>query len=93
MPFLRGTLGLHSNGSGVADEVVRAEMGERLQDRWAKLKLGYWNRLFNVPADRLLWVVAEFRWKERAYSGGNGYGSKGWMPAAEAILKRANLDM
>jgi len=31
MTFLRGTLGLHANGGGVADEVVRAEVGcERL---------------------------------------------------------------
>ena len=36
--FLRGTLGLHANGSGVADHVVRAEAGvEPLADRWAKL--------------------------------------------------------
>ena len=42
MTFLRGTLGLHANGSGVANEVVRAETGcERLVGRWAKLKLGY----------------------------------------------------
>ena len=94
MTFLRGTLGLHSNGSGVANEVVRAEMGcERLQDRWAKLKLGYWKRLFSAPAGRLLRVVAEFRWKERVRSGGKGYGSRGWMPAAEATLKHAGLDL
>ncbi len=92
MTFLRDTLGLHANGSGVADEVVRAEVGcERLQDRWAKLKLGYWRRLFSAPADRLLRVVAEFRWRERVHPGGNGYWSSGWMPTAEAALERVGL--
>ena len=92
MTFLRGTLGLHANGSGVANEVVRAELGcERLQDRWTKLKLGYWRRLFSAPQSRLLRVVAEYRWRERVHSGGEGYGSSGWMPTAEAALKRVGL--
>ena len=43
LKFLRVSMGLHKNGSGVANEVIRAEAGcERLQDRWAKLRLGYW---------------------------------------------------
>ena len=47
MTFLRGTLGLHENGSGVADDIIRAEVGcERLADRRAKLQLGYWQRIF-----------------------------------------------
>ena len=92
MTFLRGTLGLHANGSGVANEVVRAEVGcERLQDRWAKLKLGYWKRLFSAPAGRLLRVVAEFRWREHAHSGGIGYGSRGWMPTAKAAFARVGM--
>jgi hypothetical protein len=92
MSFLRGTLGLHSNGSGVADEVVRAEVGcERLQDRWSKLKLGYWKRIFSAPVNRLLRVVAEFRRKERVQSSGKAYGSRGWMRTAEVTFKRVGM--
>jgi hypothetical protein len=64
--FIKGTLGLHANWSGVSNEVVRAEVGaERIQDRWAKLQLGYWRRLFKAPRTRLLRKVADFRWAER----------------------------
>ena len=93
MTFLRGTLGLHANGSGAADEVIRAETGcERLRDRWTKLKLGYWRRLFVAPETRLLRKVAEFRWQERITSGGVGYGSIGWMATAETSLSAMGLD-
>ena len=90
--FLRGTLGLHSNGSGVSDDVLRAEVGcERLEDRWAKLKLGYWRRIFDTEPDRLLRVVATFRHREHVRSGGNGFGSRGWMPTAKLALDNAGL--
>jgi hypothetical protein len=94
MSFLRGTLGLHEKGSGVADEVVRAETGcERMQDRWAKLQLGYWRRIFAAPATRLLRKVAEFRWGERVHmhAAGGRYGTRGWMAAAETALTRVGL--
>jgi hypothetical protein len=90
--FLRGTLVLHANGSGVADDALRAEAGcERLEDRWAKLKMGYWRRLFIARPDRLLRVVAAFRHQEHVRSGGSGFGSKGWMPTAKAALSKAGL--
>jgi hypothetical protein len=90
--FLRGTLGLHANGSGVADDAVRAETGcEMLVDRWAKLKLGFWRRLFVAAPDRLLRVVAAFRHSENVQSDGRGYGSRGWMPTARAELARVGL--
>jgi hypothetical protein len=90
MTFLRGTLGLHANGSGAANEAVRAELGcELLRDRRLKLKLGYWRRLFVAQPNRLLRKVAEFRWAER--SGAGGYGSRGWMPTAEAAFTRSGL--
>jgi hypothetical protein len=93
MTFLRATLGLHANGSGVADEVVRAETGcERLQDRWMKLKLGYWRRLFVAKPGRLLRVVAEFRHRECSDSGGIGRGGKGWMCTARDALQTCGLD-
>ena len=64
--FIRSTLGLHRNGSGVADVVVRAEVGsERLTDRWAKRKLGFWRRVFLAPTSRILRKVADFRHNER----------------------------
>ena len=90
--FLRGTLGLHANGSGVADDALRAEAGcERLEDRWAKLKMGYWRRLFSAKPDRLLRVVAAFRHQELVRSGGSGLGSRGWMTTAKAALSSAGL--
>jgi hypothetical protein len=62
LKFLRVALGLHKGGSGVANEVVRAETGcERLQDRWTKLRLGYWRRVFVAPNGRLLRDIVEFR--------------------------------
>jgi hypothetical protein len=90
--FLRGTMGLHANGSGVADDALRAEAGcELLKDRWAKLKMGYWRRLFAAKPDRLLRVVAAFRHQELVQSGGSGFGSKGWMTTAKAALSSAGL--
>jgi hypothetical protein len=89
MIFLRGILGLHANGSGVADDTIRAETGsERLQDRWAKLKMGFWRKIFTAEEGRLLRTVAEFRHKECLASHDNaaGYGTKGWMPAARTTL-------
>ena len=57
--FIRGMLGLHDKGSGVSNEVVRAEVGcESLQCRWDKLQLGYWRRIYHSPPNRLLRVVA-----------------------------------
>jgi hypothetical protein len=94
MKFLRGTLGLHEKGSGVADEVVRAETGcERIRDRWTKLQLGYFRRLFAAPATRLLRKVAEFRWGERVHMhrAGGRYGTRGWMASAETALTRVGL--
>jgi hypothetical protein len=90
--FLRGTMGLHANGSGVADDALRAEAGcERLEDRWAKLKMGYWRHLFSAKPDRLLRVVAAFRHQELVRSGGLGFGSRGWMATAKAALAGAGL--
>jgi hypothetical protein len=94
MKFLRGTLGLHEKGSGVADEVVRAETGcERIRDRWTKLQLGYFQRVFAAPVTRLLRKVAEFRWGERVHMhrAGGRYGTRGWMAAAETALTRVGL--
>ena len=80
MTFLRGTLGLHENGSGVADEVVR--------DRWAKLKLGYWRRIFTARPDKLR-VVAEHRRTKLMAAG--GLGGQGWMVTARACLTAVGM--
>jgi len=91
MVFLRGTLGLHSNGSGVSDDAIRAETGcERLRDRWTKLRMGYWRRVFTAKEGRLLRTVAEFRHKECLASQTNGtkYGMQGWMLTACTTLMK-----
>jgi hypothetical protein len=90
MTFLRGTLGLHANGSGIANEVVRAETGcERLCDRRAKLKLGYWRKLFTARPDRLLTKVANFRWRECVNDG--AFGNRGFMPTAKTAFARVGM--
>ena len=93
MTFLRGTLGLHGNGAGIADEVVRAETGcERMQDRWLKLKLGFWRRLYAAKPTRLLRKVAEARHTECVSSGGIGRGGQGWMTTARDSLQKCGLE-
>ena len=91
MTFLRGTLGLHENGSGVADDLIRAEAGcERLRTRWEELQLGYWRRLFVAPPHRLVRQVAAFRWAERRANNPK-FGTRGWMRTAETTLTAAGL--
>jgi hypothetical protein len=91
MTFLRGTLGLHANGSGVSNHVVRAEAGcERLKDRWAKLQLGYWRRVMAAPAHRLLRQVVLFRYSECQHDG--RYGTSGWLPSMKRTLEHVGLN-
>jgi hypothetical protein len=96
--FLRRVLGLHRNVGGVANEVVRAETGcERIVDRWSKLKLGYWRRIF-LPLDtnptRLLTRIAVFRHHEHTHNTHNasGLGTSGWMPTVKNDLTRLDLE-
>ena len=87
LKFLRGTLGLHKNGSGVSNEVLRAEAGcERLGDRWTKLRMGYWRRVFAAPRGRLLRDLLDFRRREWDASAGRGWGTKGWVGSVKATL-------
>jgi len=87
LKFLRGTLGLHKNGSGVSNEVLRAEAGcERLCDRWTKLRMGYWRRVFAAPRGRLLRDLLDFRRREWDASAGRGWGTKGWVGSVKATL-------
>ena len=91
--FLRGTLGLHANGSGVSYDALRAEVGaEPLLSRWDKLKPGFWWRIFSSPPGRLLRVVAEQRHREHVGSGGHGFGRLGWMSSALAAMRVSGLD-
>ena len=44
--FARGVLGLH-HADGISNTAILAELGlEPLEARWAKLKAGYWRRIF-----------------------------------------------
>jgi hypothetical protein len=56
-----------------------------------KLTLGYWRRVFAAKEGRLLRQVAEYRHAEHVASGGEGYGSRGWMPTARRSLEAAGL--
>ena len=92
LKFIRGVLGLHENGSGASSEALRAEVGaEPIASRWAKLKLGYWRRIFMAQPDRLLRVVATERHRELR-CGANRLGGLGWMRTAKGDLERYGLD-
>lgn len=90
MTFLKGVLGLHKNGGGVSNHVIRAEIGaELISARWKKLQLGYWRRIFAAPRERLLRVLVTFRHRERTAEG--TYGTRGWLPTVEATLDTVGL--
>jgi len=84
--FGRSILGL--NGiKRVSNDFVRAELGmERLQSRWAKLKLGYWRRVQIASPDRLFNHLAVIR-KAQLERGGL-FASKGWMKGTRATLEK-----
>ena len=91
MSFTRAVVGLHGNGSGVSNEVLRAETGtEPLAARWDKLQLGYWKRTFGTDPNRLLRIIAVDRL--RARRGDTGGRVKGWIPAAETNFSKHGLD-
>ena len=92
MKFLRGITGLHKNGSGVSDEVLRAEVGcERIEDRWSKLRLGYWRRIYTAPRGRLLRDLIDFRRREWMGSDGRGWGTMGWVGTVKQSLDSHGL--
>ena len=68
--------------------MVRAE--ERLRDRWAKLQLGYWRRIFEAHSHRLLRTVIDFRVGKRKQDG--AFGSSGWLPLVESTFVRVGLE-
>jgi hypothetical protein len=91
MSFTRAVLGLHGNGSGVSDEVLRAETGtEPLAARWDKLQLGFWRRTFGANPLRLLRILAVDRLRTRR--GDAGGSVKGWIPAVETNFSKHGLD-
>jgi hypothetical protein len=95
LKFIRGVLGLHGNGSGVSNEVLRAEVGaEPITSRWAKLKLGFWRRIFTAPPERLLRVVATERHREltRLVAGESKFGGTGWMRTVKGDFERYGMD-
>jgi hypothetical protein len=88
--FLKGVLGLHRNGGGVSNHVLRAEIGaELISARWKKLQLGYWKRIFDSPPKRLLREIVAFRHRERNTKG--SYGRSGWLPSVETTLSTVDL--
>lgn len=87
--FLRAVVGLHKNGSGVSDHVLRAELGcETLESRWAKLRLGYWRRVQDAPVTRLLKAVASFRYTEINTPNNGGLGARSSLrPTHDALVR------
>ena len=90
--FLRAVVGLHKNGSGVSDHVLRAELGcEMLESRWAKLRLGYWRRIQAAPDTRLLKTVASFRYTEITTSNNGSLGTRSSLRPTREALDRFGL--
>ena len=87
--FGRSILGMHGI-KRVANDFVRAELGmERLQSRWAKLKLGYWRRVQVASPDRIFNHLAVIR-KVQVERGGL-YARKGWMKSIQDTLEKYGL--
>ena len=90
--FLRAVVGLHKNGSGVSDHVLRAELGcETLESHWAKLRLGYWRRIQDAQDSRLLKVVAAFRYTEINTPNNGTLGTRSSLRPTRDVLVRFGL--
>ena len=86
--FCRSVLGLHGV-QRVSNDFLRAELGmERLQSRWAKLRMGYWRRLQVASPERLLKRLSTLR-KEHADRGGGI--AHGWMAGTRDMLEAFGL--
>lgn len=88
--FGRTMLGL-SGVHRVANDFVRAELGlERMQSRWAKLRLGYWRRVHKATPDRLISWLARLR--KMHVSWGGRFAANGWMTGTKQMLEMYGLD-
>jgi hypothetical protein len=86
--FCRSVLGLHGV-QRVSNDFLRAELGmERLESRWAKLRMGYWRRLHVAAPERLLSHLTTLR-KEHADRGGAI--GQGWMTGTRTLLETHGL--
>lgn len=86
--FCRSVLGL--NGvRGVSNDFLRAELGmERMQSRWAKLRLGYWRRLLIASPERLLRRLTILR---IVHAEQGGRIAQGWMVGTRKMLETCGL--
>ena len=88
--FCRQILGLQGI-KRVSNDFLRSELGmERLQARWAKLRLGYWRRIQVASPDRLLPHLAGIR-RDQLAAGGR-FSQKSWMAGTKAMLEKYNLE-
>jgi len=74
--------------------MVRAEMGaEKVEDRWVKLKLGFWHHVFTAPTHTLLRTIAEYRRNKWRFTlrGENKGKKQGWIPTAYSSLYKIGL--
>ena len=82
-----GLQGVHR----VANDFVRAELGmERMQSRWAKLRLGYWRRIHKAPPDRLLSWLARLR--KMHVSWGGQFSANAWMTGTKRMMEKYGLE-
>jgi len=88
--FGRTMLGL-SGVHRVSNDFVRAELGmERMQSRWAKLRLGYWRRIHKATPDRVLCRLAQLR--KMHVSWGGQFAANGWMTGTKQMLEMYGLE-
>jgi hypothetical protein len=87
--FLKSILGLNGCQS-IPLDFLRAETGmEKLSSRWAKLRLGYFRRLYKADPARTLRTVADLR--RAHWQRGDKSGTRGWMHGTHTLLIRLGL--
>jgi hypothetical protein len=85
--FAKVVLGLPAHSS---NDFALAEVGlERIQARWAKLRIGYWRRIFAADKARLLYVVGTARWREQQIGGPGAH--TGWMRGTQHMFHTYNI--
>ena len=85
--FARGILGLH-HADGISNKAILAELGlEPLQARWAKLRAGYWRRIFTYKNSRLLKQLIVARYQQTK----ENPELPGWCQKTKEILEIHNL--
>ena len=80
-------------GRGVSNDFVRAELGlERLEARWAKLRMGYWHKLVVSKPERAVAKVVAWRRRRLPPEGYNNLQlGTGWLQTSKLMFEKYGL--